>query len=567
MHTCDRNTLPAPAAFTIHRHNEALRSRIPLWVCAVALVIAALHMFPYWHAQLSTLPGWHFTGNLSSWPDEVQYRVWLRQAPNAGLFVDDRFTSEPSRPFLPVALYYVIGWASHVLSIGPDMTFAYAGALFAAALTIMIYAMGRQFLSTRAAAWTLIVVVFGGGLGAYFKFIELLLWQFKFGRAGAARINQFLQTARVFEDYRENYVIRAIFDSHFAFFWTLILAALLALYWTLRMFSVRKLMLSCALCMVITLLHVYDGVLLIAIAAGITTLTWMKKLPTRPALISLAALTASICTALGGLFVAQLYSGLPFPQWQSPNVSALVLFMAYPVAALIITPAIPNLWSCADFDRCFLMGWTLGAIGLTALQPLYPYAGRASITVQVPLYTLAAMIYFSGRAQVPRKHVLTAVVLLGITPVWVVLEMWRISRFQPDSPAVFVNQQHLAISETLRKRASTDDILLAAEPDTRWLAPDYPGRHYCAHYFLTVAYLGKTGEVNRFFEYVSPKLQAQFLSERRVRFLYVDRKLDPERFANVPGLTLVRRESVGSLFEYRPAQSASASGRVTVARR
>lgn len=276
MHTYDRNMLPAPAAFACDRGREGVRCRIPLWVCAVALVIAALHMFPYWHAQLAALPGWHFTGNLSSWPDEVQYRVWLRQAPDAGLVVDDRFTSEPSGPFLPVALYYVIGWASDVLSVHPDMAFAYAGAFFAAALTIMIYMISRQFLSTRAAAWTLIVVVFGGGLGAYFKFLELLLWQFKFSRAGAARINQFLQTARVFEDYRENYVIRAIFDSHFAFFWTLILTALLALYSTLRVFSGRKLTLTCAVCMIITLLHVYDGVLLIAIAAGITTLMWIK---------------------------------------------------------------------------------------------------------------------------------------------------------------------------------------------------------------------------------------------------------------------------------------------------
>lgn len=238
--------------------------------------------------------------------------------------------------------------------------------------------------------------------------------------------------------------------------------------------------------------------------------------------------------------------------------------MAYPVAALIIIPAIPKLWSTAGLDQCFLMGWTLGAIGLTALQPLYPYGGRASITVQVALYILAAMIYFSGGVQVPKKYVLTAIMLLGITPVWVLLEMWRISRFQPDTPAVFVNQQHLAISETLRKRASADDILLAAEPDTRWLAPEYPGRHYCAHYFLTVPYLEKTREVDRFVEYDRPELQAQCLSKRRIRFLYADRKLEPERFTNVPGLVLVRRESVGSLFEYRPPQSASGSGRVTI---
>jgi hypothetical protein len=523
-------------------------------------------MSPYWHAQFAASPGWHFTGNLSSWPDEVQYRVWLRQAPDSGLLVDDRFTSEPSKPFLPVALYYVIGWTSQFLSVQRDMAFAYAGALFAAALTMMIYVISRQFLSTRAAAWTLVVVVFGGGLGAYFKFLELLLWQFQSGRAAAGRINHFLQTARVFEDYRENYVIRAIFDSHFAFFWTLLLAVLLALHSTLRVFSVRKLMLTCAVSMIITLLHVYDGVLLIAIAAGITTLIWMKDLPVRPALISLAALTASIGMALGGLFIAQLHSGLPFPQWQSPNVSALVLFMAYPVAALILTPALPKLWSTADFNQCFLMGWTLGAVGLTALQPLYPYAGRASITVQVALYILAATLYFSSRVQVPKKHVATAVVLLGITPVWVLLEMWRISRFQADAPAVFVNQQHLAISESLRKRASTDDVLLAAERDTRWLAPEYPGRHYCAHYFLTVAYFQKTREVDDFFENDRPELHAQFLRKHRIRFLYVDRKLDPERFVNVPGLVLVRRESVGSLFEYRPAQGGGANDRIAVTR-
>jgi hypothetical protein len=98
-------------------------------------------------------------------------------------------------------------------------------------------------------------------------------------------------------------------------------------------------------------------------------------------------------------------------------------------------------------------------------------------------------------------------------------------------------------------RADDDDVLIARERDLLWIAPEYPGRHYCGHFFLTVDYEKKQRRVAAFFE-GRPEEQAAFLRAVGARFVYVDTSDDPARFAQVPGLRLIRALPIGSLFQF-----------------
>ena len=116
-------------------------SRLPFWVFVVALLAAILHIAPYWRAQSQVQPGWSFTGNLHVSPDFMQYRVWARQTQNTGILVDNKFTSEPNKPYLPVVCYYIVGQIAHWTKMSPEVVFAYAGSLFAFCLTILLFAI------------------------------------------------------------------------------------------------------------------------------------------------------------------------------------------------------------------------------------------------------------------------------------------------------------------------------------------------------------------------------------------------------------------------------------------
>jgi hypothetical protein len=109
--------------------------------------------------------------------------------------------------------------------------------------------------------------------------------------------------------------------------------------------------------------------------------------------------------------------------------------------------------------------------------------------------------------------------------------------------------------DLLQQRAKQNDVLIldkSRDPwrtDDLWLAPQYPGKLYCGHFFLTVDYDRKCAEVNRFFR-DSPERQSTFLHEHGIRHVYVEAQDDPGRLERVPGLILLKATSIGSLFEY-----------------
>jgi hypothetical protein len=151
---------------------------------------------------------------------------------------------------------------------------------------------------------------------------------------------------------------------------------------------------------------------------------------------------------------------------------------------------------------------------------------------------------------------------LGATPAWALKHRLKNAMFSPDKPYMFLSAERNELVDILKRRAGKDDALIVDkskepwETDDLWLGPDYPGKLYCGHFFLTVDYERKRSEVARFFS-DPPEKQAAFLQERRIRYVYVEAKDGPSRFERVPGLALLKATSIGSLFEYT-AQASNA---------
>jgi hypothetical protein len=114
----------------------------------------------------------------------------------------------------------------------------------------------------------------------------------------------------------------------------------------------------------------------------------------------------------------------------------------------------------------------------------------------------------------------------------------------------------------LNSVANENDILITDmkkpewENDPLWLAPDYPGKLYSGHFFLTVDFEGKRDELLKFY---APRAnleeQLGFLREKQIRFVYVPAEQNPVRFDDIPGLSMVIENEVGALFEFDPVQS------------
>jgi len=525
------------------------RPRIPAAVWVVAVLAALVHMFPVWRAQTTAPPGWNFTGNLTVSPDMVEYRSWSRLSQQTGIVVENKLTGERNKPHIPVLFYYAIGKISRWTGRPPEFVYAYAGAPLAFALTALLFVTVRTFLrSPHAVWWVFVSILVGGGLGGHLKLLSHL--QAVHDSPLLKRLVLEPLAWPLFEDYRSHYAFITMFDTHFLVAWLLTTAALLALYFALRTASFWRSALAVFLFGLTTLLHFYEGVLFLMIAAGIALLCWRKGLLDRRALITVAACAASALGCL--LWVAWLHSasGIPVPGWRAVNILLSTVLIAYPLAWGLIAWGLAGYWRTARLEECFLLGWTLGCVALTFSGPFYQFPDRGTMTLPIPIYIVAGAIYFARCARVTPRAALLAVLVMGATPVWMALKQWTHSgRFDPKATFMFTSAAHRDMVDLLNTRAAPNDILMAAPPDVLWLAPEFPGRHYSGHFALTLNYEAKLARMARFFE-SPPAEQADFLQRESVRFLYIDAENNPRRLERVPGLVLLASAPIGALFEF-----------------
>lgn len=524
----------------------------------MAAAAALLHLAPHWRAQSQTPEGWTFTGNLNGSPDVMQYRVWVRLSQSTGPLVPNTFTTQPNRPHLPVAFYYCIGKVSQFLRTPAEFLMAYVGGILAFTLTIILFATVRHFLpNPHQTYWVFGAILLGGGLGAHLKLWTELGW----GEQLFVIERMVFDATRswpLFEDYRSHYVCTTLFDTHYLLIWIVMLLSILSIYATVRRATVVRIACTAISCATMTLLHVYEGVTLIMISAGIALMFWCHGTRRASSAVALVTCVVSVTICLGWVWSLYHRSGLDPPPWRAKNILLSTLLIAYPLAWLIIAWGGAAFWRRGGDDRCFLMGWALGCLVLTLSGPFYPYPDRGTMTLQVPLYLIAGLIYFTSRSRVGPLAALTAVLVLGATPAFACFVQWRGATFIEDSPHVFMNEGHKKILNTIRQRANSQHVLLVDKSDLEWktddlwLAPAFPGSLFGGHFFLSENYDSKRAETSQFYRSYDIEEQAQFLKKHGIDFVYVDARMDPKRFSHIEGIDLVTSTATGSLFEFSP---------------
>jgi hypothetical protein len=544
----ERGTLTIPA-------NPRFFRALPLAAWVAALLVAALHMLPLLRAAMVAPDNYTVTGNLSSSPDLMQYRVWMRQAAEQGPVVSNRFTTEANRPYLPVPFYYMIGNVSQASGVSPEWVYAWTGAVLTFLLSLLVFATARYFLADRTAVWTsFLAIIFGGGVGGYMLELERSTAARNFAPVERLLIEPLSQPmVAVFDELRGDYVMNTIFDTHFLLIWLFALVAILAFYRTLRSFSWVSVALTAATFAAATVVHVYEGVTLLAIAASIALLCWVRNIKRSEVLATTAACTVAVGIIF--LWIATLVGrgGLPVPPWRGPPIYPALMFLAFPIAWVLLALGLARYWRDASLERCFLLGWIMGCTLLALSAPFYPWPNRGVLSLQVPLTIVAAAIWFNGARKLSGRAIAVIILLMGSTPVVEIMDRWKSSSFSEAEPYKFLSPEDRATIGALTRAASPRDVLLADFRDRLWLAPDYQGRHYAGHFFLTVDYDRKHAETMALLK-SDGSGAAEFLSKHRIRFVYVNSRREPAKFKSVPGLVPLHQTRDGVLFEYLPAR-------------
>lgn len=524
----------------------------------VALGAALFHIAPTWYAQLTTPRNWTFTGNVSVSPDYMQYRVWQRQSQREGPIVTNAFTTEPSRPYLIVIQDWFVGRLARWTGIAPEFVSDYLGCLWAMGLAFLLYALVVDaFPAAHQKWWVLGSIMLGGGLGAHLKILSAVPG-LRDNYLVSRLVAEPLASSPVFEDYRSHYVIKTLVDTPFSFLWLVSLGAVAAFSAALRRFTLPRIALAASLFSAVTFLHVYEGVTLVAIAAGIALCCRLRHVAERPALVLLSVCAAAVLAAYAVLGILFHDSGLPMPAWRAVNILFATLLIAYPVAWLLIAGGLRRYWERAGLAECVLLGWALGCTVVTLSGPFYPYPDRGTMTMQVPLMMIAGGIYFARRARVTWRAGIVAVLLMGGTPAWLAARTLLVNGFHEGRPSAWIDAAHADVIRVLRDRATQRDVLLAEPHDELWLAPEFPGRNYVGHFFLTVDYQRKVNELERFLADSSVDRRA-FLLRTGARFLFVQSSRAPQQFMSVAGLTPLVRNKAGWLFAFT-ADTASGHG-------
>ncbi len=368
--------------------------RIPLLVFLLAGLLGLLKAAPLARAQLTTPPGWRFSGILSNSPDLMQYRVWMRQALVEGPLLTNKFTAEPNRPHMLMLHYAFLGKTAQILGVAPEFVYSYSGVLLTFLFVIFFYCVVRLFIGDRRQTWWIFgVSLLAGGLETHLGILSNL----SVVRNSPLLMNTLIQgfwNHKSFTDYRGNFLFNAMLDSHYIFNWLILLAAVMAVYFALQHFSRGRLLLAIGLGAGCTLLHLYEGITLLAILGCLAGLLWLKKLLGRKEVVTLASVGGAVLITLAALFLLQSRSGLPMPDWSEEPILFSTLILAFPLVWLLFLIGFGRYWKDATLNEIFLTGWAAGCLLLCLAGPYYPYPNRGAITLQIPLYLIAGQIFF-----------------------------------------------------------------------------------------------------------------------------------------------------------------------------
>lgn len=558
MQTVSDN-LSADGASDTHAPQNTIPNERRLWaplsagVIAAGLLAAAIHITPFVVASVNHPVGWTFSGNTSVSPDYMQYRIWMRQSQQSGMLVANTFTSERNSPHLPVLTYWIFGKVAQATGARRETVYELAGCAFAFALTWLVWSTVAYFgRSRREKLWTFAAIMLAGGLASHMKLMDK--W---FGDVPiiSSLVSNALHT-KFLEDYRGTFVLPTLLDTHFLVVWTAVLLSTLMAYQTLRRPTKVRWGVTLFLFGLTTLIHIYDGLVLIAILGGTCLVLRIKGLAWRRGLVLLVAGSA----VAGAVALWQVWlwrtSGIPLPPVGENNLVPAAVIAGYPLAFALIV------WGGLDFARradladSFLIGWAFALVAMMLSGSFFPYPVRGAVTASIPLAIIAARIYFRDRTRMPFPHAALAAFLLFAAPVYVVDRKIDALRFEPSKTYIWLNDHHLQLIDYLRRHASTNDLLVVDHSrrgynsDDRWLAPDYPGRLYAGHFLLTVDYDQKRLRVMDFYQNPDPERRAAFLREAGIRWIFSGPRNDLARLRSTPGVVVRLSFPEGSVLEF-----------------
>jgi hypothetical protein len=526
------------------------RRALPLAVYGVALAAALLHVVPLATGWLTTPDGWRFTGIHQLSEDVMTYRQWFRQAQLDGPVIRNMLTSEPDESYVLVVFAWMIGTLAKWTGSSPEWVYALSGCVFAFLFVLVLHRLVAAFVPWPAARWWILgATLVGGGLSGHLKLL-LRVDSIRSQPLVRRLIVEPLQTYNLWEDYRGQFVFQTLFDSHFLIALLCTSASVLAAYRYLSHPAPSRLLLAAALAAVTSVVHLYSGLTLIAIFAGIAWTCWIGGLGVRPAVIVLLVVGASAAAGVSLSALAVGSQGLEAPQWRAAPMLPSLLLLSYTLQLGMAAWALPRLWRDRTLETCVLAGWLAGCLALTSSGPFNPYPDRGTMTMLIPATVLGGLGYFTTRTVPSTTAILVGAFFLLATPLWTLAHEVDGNRFTPSMPAKFMSAAHDDIVTAVRSRARPDDVLLSDGLSLLWLAPYYPGTHYCAHFFMTADYARKNDEVSRFFAATAAE-QAAFLRAERVRYVFATARRAPA-LSTVPGLQRVIGNDVGTLFAFAP---------------
>jgi hypothetical protein len=531
--------------------------RFPWYILLAAVLMALLRAAPVARSSLATPEGWQFTGNLSNSPDYMQYRVWMRQSQLEGPIVSNKFTAEPNQAHIPVFFYAATGWLGERLGVQSEFMYAGLGVLLSFSMVLLLYRLVRHFVPDRTqAAWIFLAAWALGGLETHLEILSNIEFVRRIPLLMTTLIEG-LWTRSSFADMRGQYLFTALYETHFAMVWLAFSAALLALYRALQRFSPGRLALAALLAGLATLLHLYEGITLLAILAVLAVLLRVKKLLGKPELIVLGAVAGMVLLVLGWFMALQSASGLPLPDWRGENVLVSSLLLAYTLAWIGLAFGLRSYWLEGRLEQVFLLAWMGGCLAIALSGPFYPYPDRGLTTLQIPLYLVAGIIFFR---RFPKLNWVTIALVAAIglpMPFQRIKNIIDRPAFRDNQPAAFLNLDQRALIETLNQAAGPQDLLLvdlAREPwatDLLWLGPSYPGRFYCGHFFLCSEYKLKRSEIVQFYK-ADPLEQEAFLQANAIRYIYAEPAETGWRLDEVPGIEILIENRAGAIYVYSP---------------
>ena len=199
-----------------------------------------------------------------------------------------------------------------LLGVTPEQGCVALGVVLAAVFTgLLTITVHKFFTPSRGFAWVLAALLLGGGLGTHLHVAAHVTRHHADSMVVKKLLREPSEQEMWWDNKRQHYVFIALFDTHFLFVWTLATTCVLALFKATQRTSPIWSTVAAGCLGLMTLVHVYEGVTLAAIAAGVLLVTWLKRRPIAPPLLTAVLCAAASTVAFVRTICSLSHFGLP----------------------------------------------------------------------------------------------------------------------------------------------------------------------------------------------------------------------------------------------------------------